>query len=294
MRIGSSKPFGAINLFDQPDGTRKIQATIFQIPAPDGSYVHNVLAIDGSNSMRQYFGPSGPFNAGINLVEPVVRGCGEFLADLCDGKVTIFYWACGYDGSEVVEVGNLTVEEVTKEKFSGPGRKWGKGTQLLPAVKRAVKELEPTEWGMAIIISDGIWTDHDQVKEYTLQMAEEIANGKRNDLKLVLVGVGDEVSQQQIDDLNDMDYKGLVDPKTNEAFDLWDAMLASEMSEVEDLVGEIASAPIPMSGKLLDDKGNIVTNYPDIIPGRLVFDLPPGTKSFTLEVGGEKYTQELP
>jgi len=205
---------------------------------------HSVLAIDGSYSMRKFYsgvpGPFGAFSSAVNLVEPVARGCGEFLANRFDNKVTLFYWACGYVGDEIEEIGNLGIDEVCSVHIGGPvHKKWGRGNHLLPAIKCAVGELKKYDEGLAVFITDGIWTDHKEVKEYTLQIAREMADGMMEHLRLVIVGVGDEVSEDQLEDLRNMSYGGLIDSHSKEKeLNIWKALLASEIEDIEELISD--------------------------------------------------------
>ena len=45
---------------------------------------------------------------------------------------------------------------------------------------------------------------------------------------------------------------------------------------------------------LYDDQGAIVKVYEGRLPAVLEFSVPEGSKSFTLEVNGQRYTQDLP
>ncbi|OQY54602.1 MAG: hypothetical protein DRR08_07275 [Candidatus Parabeggiatoa sp. nov. 2] len=54
------------------------------------------------------------------------------------------------------------------------------------------------ERGMYIFMSDGHIDDLEAVKRYTIQLAKDIAAGKHNFIKCVLIGVGKKVDENQI------------------------------------------------------------------------------------------------
>jgi hypothetical protein len=51
---------------------------------------------------------------------------------------------------------------------------------------------------------------------------------------------------------------------------------------------------VASGGVIYDDKGNVLKRYESRLPAVLEFDVPPGCKSFTLEVGGTKFEQMIP
>ena len=137
-----------------------------------------------------------------------------------DGGTTCIYWATGPGGSEIEEVGDLTAEQAERHDF-GPPKEFGTGTQLLPAVRYFVDRFKDAPWGFYVFITDGELHDLDAVKEYSTQLARDVAAKRRRPLKFVLIGVGPNINEGQMEELDDLD--------TGTDVDLWDHKIASEM-----------------------------------------------------------------
>ncbi|MEX2215216.1 MAG: hypothetical protein WD768_13875 [Phycisphaeraceae bacterium] len=299
------EPFGEVNVFPESDGSLRIRATILMTPAVEGAQTG--LAIDGSASMKTTFGAGAAVSALFasntpNLVEPVARTLASFLSKFdTDGNTTVIYWACGPGGTQVEELGDMDAAAAAAKTFKPP-KQFGTGTKLLPAVKYFTEQRFPdAPWGIFVFVSDGVVEDLSDVKAYTLQIAKDIASGKRNFVKLVLIGVGAEVDVGQMEELDDLDYGGLKD-QTGQAIDLWDHKLAAEMKKLEEIFAEVVSSDtiLAPSAQIVDDKGAAVrpldgrSSYNDGLPALLEFAVPAGTMSFTLRLpGGKEVTQPL-
>ncbi|MFT2520401.1 hypothetical protein ACMWQB_29720, partial [Escherichia coli] len=81
---------------------------------------------------------------------------------------------------------------------------FGTGTQLLPAVRYFVERFKDAPWGLYIFITDGELHDLAEVMRYSTQLAREIAAGKRRPLKFVLIGVGPDINEAQMEALDDL------------------------------------------------------------------------------------------
>lgn len=291
------EPFGKINYWDPPDGRgRMIRATILMERAIEGAKVG--IAIDGSGSMEDLFGKK-PLSAFIpappNHVKPAAQAMSAYLAKrAADGKVAAIYWATGPAGGEIQVLGDLAVAEAGQFDF-GPPNHYGTGTLLLPALKYFTdgtqrKDLYDAPWGMYVFITDGAIDDMDPVKQYCTQLAKDIDAGRRNDLKLVIIGLGNQVEEDQLDELDDLE--------TGTDVDLWDSKLASEMKDLSEIFAEVVdegSIIVPGDGLVKDDAGNVIVDYRDTgLPGVLEIALPAGAKSFSLEVAGNVVVQPLP
>ncbi len=297
------EPFGEVNVHKAKDGRLDIVATILMVPDIEGA--RTGLALDASASMKKMYGVSGIvgglFNqvAGFpNVVEPVARTMAGYLAKFSSSaKVTLIYWACSPDGSKVEPIGEFTDEEVQKVNFAGPKKEtWGRGTKLLPPVRHLIEQsFQDAPWSIGVFVTDGVIEDLADVKAYCLQFAKEIASGKRAFVKLVLIGVGEEVREDQMEELDDMfEGSGLKDPHGND-IDLWDHKLAAEMRKIEEIFAEVVSADavVVSSGRVLDGSGGVAKEYADGVPALLRFTLPAGTTSFTLEFPGGSATQDI-
>jgi hypothetical protein len=204
-----------------------------------------------------------------------------------DGGTTAVYWATGPGGTEIEEIGDLTAEQAAGFDFRGPAS-WGGGTQLLPAVRYFVERFASAPWGIYVFITDGAVDDLEAVKDFTRQLAKDIDVGRRMPVKLVMIGLGQEVDETQLAELDDLD--------TGTEFDLWDHKLASEMKQLAEIFAEVVDENVRVadSGLVRDSAGNVVKNYADVgLPALLEFVLPAGSNAFTLEVAGQSITQPL-
>ncbi len=298
------EPFGEINVFAEPDNTTRIRATILMTPAVEGAQTG--LAIDGSASMKSSFGAAGAVSSlfapsSSNIVEPVAKTIGAFLANFdSDGKTTLLYWACGTGGSDIEDLGDMSSAEVKVKSFLPP-KNFGSGTKLLPALRYFTEtKFSDSPWSIFVFITDGAIEDLNEVKQYSLQLAKQIADGKRKFVKLVLIGVGAEVNEAQMEELDDLDYGDLTDP-SGEPIDLWDHKMAFSMQKIEEIFAEVVTKEtiLAPSGSIVDAQGSPVApigraSYADGLPALLEFKMPATSKSFTLHLpNGNSVTQPL-
>ena len=286
------EPFGEVNIFPEPNGPTRVRATILMKPAVEGAQTG--LAIDGSASMQTAFGGAGAVSALFassvpNIVQSVGRTMASFLANFdSDGLTTVIYWACGPGGSEIEELGDINAEQSRTHPFSAP-KAFGTGTKLVPALKYfTMEKFSSAPWAVFVFITDGIIEDIEEVKSFTLDLGKQIAEGRRNFVKLVLIGVGSEADVKQMEELDDLDYGGLKDPSGND-IDIWDHKLAAEMQKLEEVFAEVVSANtiLAPSAQITDDSSNPVTpigrsSYADGLPALLEFTVPADAKVFRL------------
>ena len=297
------KIFGEVNTYAQPDGTIQIVATILNKPTIEGAQTG--LALDASVSMQSMYGASSAVNpifakasSAINHVEPVARTMIDTLADIsCNGSTRLIYWAVSTDGSQIEDIGDINSLAAETIHISGPKKqKWGRGTKLLAPVQYFAETVfSKAPWSMAVIITDGKFDDLQEVKAYTLELGRRIAAGNSPFIKFVLLGVGTEVDEGQMEQLDDLfEGTGLVDPKGDD-IDIWDHKLANKMNQLEDIFSEIVSENVPIAdfGTILNDKGIIAREYNDGLPSLLRFTLPAGSTSFTIKLPAGEITQEI-
>ncbi|MCI0638907.1 MAG: hypothetical protein L0Y72_23955 [Gemmataceae bacterium] len=278
-------PFGEVNVYPTNRGAVRVTATILMEPRKESTQTG--IALDGSSSMRVLYG-LGPTK--INQVTPVAQRICAYLASKidADGGTTVIYWATGLRGDQVEVIGDLRAEEAERHNF-GPPREYGTDTRLVPAVKYFVERFADAPWGFYVFITDGSLNDMGPLKSYTTQLAREIAAGKRNPLKFVLIGVGDAVDEEQMEALDDL-YTG-----TN--IDLWDHRIAREMRVLQEIFAEVVDqhARVADNGKILDAQGTLIKDYAGVgLPAFLEFEVPAGSESFVLEVNGQQIRQEIP
>jgi hypothetical protein len=288
-------PFGEVNVYPAPGGKVRVVATILMEPNKEGAQTG--IALDGSGSMAKLYGLSSggvvsPLFARktpTNEITPIAQKLCAYLARKidADGGTTVIYWSTGENGGQIEVVGDLRAEEAECHTF-GPPRDFGTGTQLLPAVRYFVERFKDPPWGIYIFITDGELHDLDSVKQYSTWLAREITAGRRKPLKFVLIGVGPEISEKQMEELDDLD--------TGTPVDLWDHKLAKEMRVLQEIFAEVVNqnARVADHGRIVDAAGRVVKDYSDTgLPARLEFEVATGQAYFTLEVLGNRIHQGL-
>ena len=279
------EPFGEVNCYTTNRNVWRVTATILMEPRREGTQTG--IALDGSSSMRMNYGYG---DIPVNQVSPAAQRIASYLAGKldADGGTTFLYWATGERGDEIEVVGDLTAKEALDHPF-GPPKVYGNDTQLVPAVKYFVERFADAPWGFYVFITDGSINDLGRVKSYTCQLARDIAAGKRNPVKFVLIGVGSDVNEEQMEELDDL-YTGTD-------LDLWDHKIAREMRVLQEIFAEVVdkNARVADHGKIKDADGRLIKDYAgEGLPAFLDFEVQPETKSFTLEVNGASINQELP
>jgi hypothetical protein len=290
------EPFGEVNVHPEPGGGVRVWASILMEPNREGTQTG--IALDGSGSMRKLYGsdPGGGVVSSIfakpkleNQVAPVAQRLCAYLARKIDADhgTTCIYWSTGPDGGQIEPLGDLTADQAESYDFKGP-RDFGTGTQLLPAVRYFVDRFKDAPWGFFVFITDGELYDLDAVKDYSVRLAKDIAAGRHRPVKFVLIGLGPEVNERQLEELDDLD--------TGTEIDLWDHKLAAEMRQLQEIFAEVVdrNARIADNGKILDAQGRVIRNYSDTgLPSVLRFVMPAGASYFVLEVNGQRIQQPL-
>ncbi|MGL6076684.1 MAG: VWA domain-containing protein [Fimbriiglobus sp.] len=297
------EPFGEVNVHKQADGSIEIVATVLMVPDVEGA--RTGLALDASASMKKLYGVSGvlggPFAkaaATPNLVEPVAQTMANYLAQFSStGTCDLIYWAVNPAGDAVEPIGQVAVGAAATTTIAGPKKlPWGRGTKLLPPVRYFVETAFATApWAICVFVTDGVIEDINDVKTYCTQFAKQIASGQRKFIKFVLLGIGEEVDETQMEELDDMfEGSGIKDP-AGEDIDLWDHKLVAEMRKVEEIFAEVVSADaiVLASARIVDQAGNMCKDFPDGMPAMLRFKMPKGSTAFTIDFPGGSVTQDI-
>jgi hypothetical protein len=224
-----------------------------------------------------------------NIVEPLAR---EFIAYLAggldaDGGTTVIYWGCE-DGAACEVVGDFTEEQCRNLEICGPqDHAFGTESQLAPALRYFVDRFAAAPRGMYVFITDGRFDDLADVKHLTRQLAHDIQAGKRHPIKCVLVGVGDEIDEAQMRELDNLD--------TGTSVDIWDHKIAREMRALVEIFAEVVSENqiVAATGSIYDAAGNRVKQFTDGVPAMVVFSMPASSPYFELEVGGRRIRQSV-
>ncbi len=286
-----------------------VRAVLLHDPTIEG--LDMALYLDGSGSMQDeyerkverkgggflydWFGIGKPAEDVVhpNEVEPQARWMLEYLSSKDrDGKLRVCYWACGGDGRGVELVGELEGKDVQRYGFPGP-KQFGRSTLLAPAIRDWLNYFRDcvkagARQGCAVFITDGELHDMAEIQKLSAQIAREIASGKLPRCNFILVGVGGEVKEEQMEEICHAEYPGVGH--------LWCHRIAEEIKELAELVAVLVDETMTVAagGTVYDDKGNVLRAYEGRLPAVLEFEVPEGCESFTLEVAGKRYTQPLP
>ncbi len=235
-----------------------------------------------------------------NILQPLVQDFTAYLSGSLDGtgKTSIIYWGCG-KGDEIQVLGEFDAASCRELKIFGPANfQLGKTTNLLPAIayftnqssfadQGATKQYSQAQHGIYIFLTDGRIDDLEQVKNYTKELALEIAVSKRNYLKLILIGIGNDVDRYQLQELDDFD--------TGLDIDIWDYKIASEMTNLTQIFAEVVNENqiIAETGSIYDDAGICVKSYPKGLPAKVDFIMRDDSKWFELEVNNQRIRQSI-
>lgn len=228
-----------------------------------------------------------------NQVEPQVRRMLQYLATKDrNGKLRLAYWACGKGGSKVEVVGELSSVDAATLQVAGP-KALGTGTRLAPALKDFIAYIEQQavrggKTGCGVFVTDGQIGDQAEVLELSRKVAARIAQKQLPPLHLVLVGVGSEVNEKQMEEIAHVEAPG--------AEHLWCHRVAEETHQMAEFVSGLVDSTMTVAsgGAVYDARGKLVKRYDGRLPAVLEFSLPKGDERFTLEIEGRRYTQTLP
>lgn len=224
-----------------------------------------------------------------NVVEPRAR---EFISYLAgnldaDGGTTVAYWACD-DGRGVEVVGDFTADQCKALTLAGPTHaKFGSATHLLPALDYFLTRFADAARGMYLFVTDGRLDDLPAVKAATTRLAKSIAAGRRNPVKCVLIGVGDEIDESQMEQLDDLD--------TGTDVDIWDHKIAAEMRGLVEIFAEVVDENqlVCPRATILDPSGRAAKTFADGMPAKVTFRLPASADWFELDIDGQRVRQRV-
>jgi len=313
------RPFGKVNVWHLPDGSKRVRAYLLMEHIREGTQTG--IGIEGSSLMKQAFGLKGRIGpwfarqSGANLVSMTAQKISSYLARKVDTdrRTTIIYWATGPSGSDIEHVGDLTAYQAEQYDFGMP-QGFGSGVKLLPAVRYFVERFVDAKWGMYVFITQGSIEDLEAVKQYTTQLASAIAAGQRNNLKLILIGVGRKINKSHLEQLDNL--------VTGTNVDLWDYKIAAEMKSLAvkeltptfglkrsseraklhfsepilELFAEVVdeNTMVAETGCVLDATGEVVADFSNKgVPALLNFVLPPGSSSFSFKLPDGCITQPI-
>ncbi|TGO02150.1 hypothetical protein PN36_29695 [Candidatus Thiomargarita nelsonii] len=219
-----------------------------------------------------------------NVVQTEARHFIQYLAQNldADGGTTVIYWACG-EGDKIEILGDVRAEECPSLSITGPKKTtFGNGTHLLPALKYFVERFVNAPNAMYIFVTDGRFDDLNAVKRYCIDLAKDIESGGINPMKAVLIGIGNQIDENQMIELDDLE--------TGTHVDIWDHKIAADMREVTEIFAELVdeSMIVAPQGTIYDETGQRVARFTDGLPARVSFRMPKTSNYFELEVAGQE------
>jgi hypothetical protein len=288
-------PFGKVEVERRKDGSARVRAFVQVERRIENAKTG--LALDGSASMRPAYGfASGLMGAlfshrrsDVNQVSQEARRLCSHLAQVVDvdQKTETIYWGTGANSEGVEPVGELSEVEAARFEFGGPRQFGGGATALLPAVRYFADRFPATSWGIFLFVTDGVFRDLDAVRRLSQQLASEISDGRRQPLRFLAIGVGDQIDSAQLQALASLGQGNL-----------WSYGIARDMSNLAEIALALIddSLVVADSGAIRDAHGAIVRDYRDTgLPALMTFELPAGAaQAFVLETGGAVIRQPLP
>jgi len=299
--LNKHKVFSDINVISQPDGTSQVVAC-FKIDHTmliDEGCSKTALALDASQSIRKMYGGAfGLFGQQPNYIQIIARKIGEILLQVSsENNVDVFYWAIDKKGDKLEMAGSFSDDTIAEAKISGPqSYPWGRGTCLLPTLRYMVeKNSHESDFYMGVIITDGIIQDETECFDYCMTVGHEIQSGKRSPIKLILIGIGEEIDHEQLERFDDM-FEG---SELEDQVDIWSHGIATNIQDeteiIDILFGELMTDEIIVApwGKVKTPDGKIIETWSDGLPGKIRFSLPKGVNAFILETPNESIQQAI-
>ena len=293
-----NRPLADVNVLPQKDKSHEI-VVCFK-PDPDLIFgegdTRAFLALDASLSLKKMYGFGGPFGGDPNYVQGVARKIGNILTSITrSGTAFGTYWAVSPDGSKMEEIGEFDEASWTNASIAGPKKeKWGRGTKLLPVIRYGFERIAKGAIGtLGVIITDGIIEDEQDCIQYCLKIGKSMAGKQPEPFKLVLIGIGEEVDEGQLERFDDM-FEG-----SGIEYDLWSSGLVASMQDEDDILGvifgELMSEDniIAPTGRVFDSSGRQLAEWPDGMPGKFRFTLPKGETEFVIRIPNQEVSQDI-
>ncbi|WP_295388365.1 vWA domain-containing protein [uncultured Thiodictyon sp.] len=294
-----NRPLADVNVLRQPNGSHEI--VVCFMPDPDilvgEGNSKAYLALDASRSLKEMYGGGGVFEVLPNYVQAVARKLGCILTTVTKtGTVTGLYWAISPDGGKTEIIGEFDEAGWSHAAIDGPKspKDWGRGTKLLPAIQYGVETIaRDADWTIGVIVTDGVIEDESACMQYCTALGKAMADGKRKPLKLVLIGIGNDVDEQQLERFDDM-FEG-----TGITYDLWSHGMVASMKDEADILGVLygelmdEQTIIAASGSVLDGSGTTLASWADGLPGKFRFVLPKGQTLFTIHTPSRDISQDV-
>lgn len=294
----------------------KVVITLAVDPALEG--LAAAFYMDGSASMEES-GDYGDRMSGLarllgrppkrNPVSDAMRVIVPYIANKdATRSVLTAYWSCGdvqRNGSHpdrwrdtVQVIGQLDAAQAAEMEYRGP-TDFGNATFLLPAVRHFVEYVkgltangEVVKAALAVIVTDGKFHDLPDVLRYSTEsLGPAIIAGKFCRTNISIVGVGPDIDQHQMEALMSQGS-----PSDFPGFGIWSYALAESLDDLSGIVSHLVDKNVPAfwgGATVVDEKGNVLGAFEDMVPAIIELTVPTGTESFTLQVGDKSFTKKI-
>ena len=295
-----TRPLADVNVLPQGNGFNKIVGCVF--PDRDllglAQFSRGAIAVSANCDCRSWFGlPSLFDDSPPHHMESIVRKLGQILCRVTGtGQVELFYRALGR-GDETEDIGTYKSGEIGAVEIDGPKEhRWGRGTPLLPSIKKIVEgDGDGPTSVMGVIVTDGLFEDEEECMEYCMDLGRWLVEHPDVAISLVIVGLGDRLYAGEFERFDDM-FEGT---DLEDDVDIWSHGVVSDIRNQVDIIGilfgELMTEDriVARSGRILDSDGNVVVEFPDGVPGRFVFLLGDDHDRFTLQTDRTEIVQDL-
>lgn len=261
------------------------------------------MAIDASKSFQDEYGKGGIsrlLGLAANQVDQAMGVILPYLVKMDSTKsVWVTYWAVGESGTKiaVVDPDEMTAEEALSHRFDGPNGDFGGATYFLPALREFITHLklrigngERIDKALLCVVTDGQWHDLHEVGEYVEQLEAAIARGDLPKLVVSVVGVGDQVSEDMLEELlHDTEHEDA--PSAAFCYNM-----LSELPDLAGIVAHLADAQMYafQGGAVIeDDQGNLLASWEDDVPVFIELKIPSDVEHIVFKAQGQQWEVEL-
>ncbi|MBP9816064.1 hypothetical protein KBD09_02395 [Candidatus Woesebacteria bacterium] len=283
------------------DGMARIEG-ILPITAIEG--LLGGLYVDGSRSFKDEHGDDGVIarilGTSTNQVDAAMQAIFPYLAKMdADGKLLTAYWASG-DGRQVYRLAEkeMSAADAAAMTFTGPPQgNFGSGTFLLPAlrdfvtyVRERVAAGDNVQKALMTVITDGEFHDYSEIIAYAREMEAAMAAGTLPKIVVSIVGVGNQVSEHQLEDL-------LHDTRVTSADHATFCFnLVEEMPDLSAIVAHLADVGVVAlrgGAQITDSDGTVLIAWEDEVPALVEFEVPVTSGHVFFEAGGQRWEVEI-
>jgi hypothetical protein len=179
-------------------------------------------------------------------------------------------------------------------KFVGPVGRFGRATNFLPMLRDFVEHLkervaagEKVDKALLAVITDGDWHDVPEVAEYVEEMEKAIKKGKLPKIVVSVVGVGDGVNENMMEELlHNTEEKDA--PDVAFCFNHLD-----ELPHIAGIVAHLADAKMfawDTGASIFDDKGNPIKEWETDVPVFIELELDVEVEHLVFKAQGKEWT----